>query len=50
MIESILNKLVRNEKVVAAIVMFILGAISAGLGLNSDAVKRELCSQPVLTK
>lgn len=47
MIEAILRKLVRNEKLVAGVVMFILGALSAALGLEADAVKRELCESTV---
>lgn len=47
MIEAILRKLVKNEKLVAGVVMFILGALSAALGLEAEAVKRELCSQSV---
>lgn len=43
MIEKLLKALIKREKVLSAILSFVLGASAAALGVNAEAVKTEFC-------
>lgn len=44
MIEKILLKLLKKERLIATLLSFVLGASATALGINAEVVKQEFCS------